>query len=116
MHSALYMPAERYAFAVGSLTAIMRMRIRDVEERRDMIHACMRTVGIDTGAWFIADGRTHPEHYGELLEALLAVEPSPFSGEIDPCAVKFVLGEVGDVWPDWLMAEDHDGNRPRLSA
>ncbi|MHA7882590.1 hypothetical protein [Nitratireductor rhodophyticola] len=34
-----------------------------------------------------------------LLDALLAVEPSPVSGRIDDCSVKLCLGEAGNVWP-----------------
>lgn len=34
-----------------------------------------------------------------LLEALLAVEPSPVTGRVDECSVKIALGEAGNVWP-----------------
>lgn len=40
-----------------------------------------------------------------LLEALLAVEPSPVTGRVDECSVKIALGEVGNVWPAWLQEE-----------
>lgn len=40
-----------------------------------------------------------------LLDALLAVEPSPVSGLIDECAVKIALGEAGNVWPAWVREE-----------
>lgn len=43
---------------------------------------------------FIAD-----ETYDKLVAALVNVEPCPVTGEIGPDQVKFVLGEIGDIWP-----------------
>lgn len=50
-------------------------------------------------------GRTSTEQEGDLLDALVAVDPSPITGEIDPCSVTFALRELGGMWPD-LVRED----------
>ncbi|WP_127595990.1 hypothetical protein [Nitratireductor alexandrii] len=95
----IYLPADRYAFNAAYLVKALRKRHPDPDTRRDHIHAALRTMGLDMGGLCLTGGRIAPEHHGELLDALLDLEPSAFTGEIDLCSVKLALGEHGGIWP-----------------
>lgn len=99
--SELYLPAVKYAFEAEMLTHLLQYRrAADPDALHMSVHAQLRLAGIDMGGLVINAPRVDPELRGDLIEALIAIEPSPFSGEIDLSDVRLVLGEVGDVWPD----------------
>ena len=61
----------------------------------------LRLGNVDMGELIINHpaSRVDPSIRLELVDALLAIELSPFTGEFDACDVKLALGEAGEVWP-----------------
>ncbi|MDF1598246.1 hypothetical protein PZ895_00450 [Mesorhizobium sp. YIM 152430] len=103
--SELYLPAVKYAFEAEMLTHLLQhRRSPDPDALRMGVHSQLRLAGIDMGGLVLNTPRVDPELRGDLIEALIAIEPSPFSGEIDLSDVRLVLGEVGDVWPDTILS------------
>ena len=102
--SEIYLPADKYAYEATMLTDLLQnRRASDRDALHMSIHAQLRVAGIEMGELVVNRPRVDPELRGDLIEALIAIEPSIFSDEIDESDVRFVLGEVGDVWPDSIL-------------
>ena len=102
--SEIYLPADRYAFEAMMLTHLLQhRRAPDYDTMHMSVHAQLRLAGVDMGGLVLNTPRVDPELRGDLIEALIAIEHSPFTDEIDESDVRIVLGEVGDVWPDAIL-------------
>jgi hypothetical protein len=68
---------------------------------RMALHSALRLGNVDMGELVINHpaSRVDPTLRLELVDALVAIELSLFTGEFDACEVKMVLGEAGEVWP-----------------
>jgi hypothetical protein len=130
MHPEIYIPGDQYAFAVQCIAAALNA-VLDEKARRyprpmddaatyDEVHGVVRAnlspVGVDLGGMSIAAGRTEPERYGDLVEALATLEPDGFTGEYEACQVKMVLGEIGNVWPESARPDSQSPAQAQLAA
>jgi hypothetical protein len=107
--SEIYLPAVIYAFEAKMLTHLLQSRrAADPDALHMSVHAQLRIAGVEMGELILNTPRLDPELRGDLVEALIAIEPSPFTDEIDESDVRFVLGEVGDVWPDSIEMPEID--------
>lgn len=96
----LYLPADRYAFAASQITNLLQHRLpANPDDAHIAVHTQLRASGIDMGEPVLATPRVNPSCRLELIEALIALQPSPITGQIDNSDVRLTLGEVGNVWP-----------------
>lgn len=98
--SEIYLPADRYAFEVAQISDLLQHRLpANPDDAQMAVHAQLRASGI-----YEQDSACYASHRSfqtpELVEALIALQPSPFTGEIDNSDVRLILGEVGNVWPE----------------
>ncbi|WEJ11173.1 hypothetical protein [Sinorhizobium prairiense] len=111
MKTANYIENDRYAFEAANLTATLRLihderiaiypRSADPAEAYERVHVALRAARlVELGAPRVVNGRVEPEHYGALVEALATLEPDAATGTMELDQVKFVLAEVGAIFPE----------------
>lgn len=87
----------------------------------DNAHAAARVnlgpAGIDLGTVAAGDGIARPEHFADLVQALADLRPDVYE-EIDLDQVKMVLGEIGNIWPEYTRPDDehYTATKARLDA
>jgi hypothetical protein len=45
------------------------------------------------------------ERCSRLVAALTKVQPCPVTGEVTDNEIKVILGEIGDIWPESILAD-----------
>ena len=110
--SDIYLADDLYDALVAGLTGVLRFRqsfdprdVRRATLTRHMLIAHMTAAGLDLGAINHAGDVPVPGRYGELLDALAALDGCPCSGEIEPYQITDALGEHGNCWPDCVLAD-----------
>lgn len=105
----IYLDAGRYGLLVDHLMHVLTLykgtwwheRCHAQRDAHMALHSALRLGNVEMGELVINHpaSRVDPTIRLELVDALVAIEPSPFTGEFDACDVKMVLGEAGEVWP-----------------
>ncbi|MDX0889754.1 hypothetical protein GOE07_02335 [Sinorhizobium medicae] len=108
MNSVTYIANDRYAFEVATLTAILRAILDEriaayprPTEAYERVHVALRAARfVDLGEPRVIHGRVEPEHHGDLVEALVTLEPDAVTGTIEGDQVTLTLAEVGAILPE----------------
>lgn len=114
----VYVADDRYSVEVERITDILRAAHIDAVARYsvehvpadrgellDRLHAALRSAGVDMGDMTVIDGQVMPTIRADLVEALASIQPDACTGEIEADQVKFVLGEIGNVWPESIRIQ-----------
>lgn len=105
MHIEMFLPASHYYLEAAHLTNTLRHEHENLDARRMAVHAALRGAGLELGDLVIVGTRVDPEHYVDLVEQLAVLEPCWFSGQIEDYQVRFVLGEIGNIWPQTIRSD-----------
>ena len=104
----IYMPDWQYQFLVKHLVKELRKR-GAYNARYSGAHQTLRSASwgaIDTGVSRWEDHRLMGDHYGELIDALIALPGDLLTDRIEADCVKFTLGEIGNIWPESIRPTD----------
>lgn len=110
----IYLDDPAYHVLVEHLTAILRRckkslfnpnPAEDAAGLRMHLLCALRLSSIDTGDLMLRPGTVIGTKRQELVEALADIEPDSGSAAYEPDAVKWVLGEDGNIWPASIRAE-----------
>lgn len=116
----IYLDDTAYRILVEHLTRILRRYKKslfnpnpaeDGAGLRMHLLAALRLSNINTGEFAIGSGYVVCTKRQDLVEALADIEPDSGTAAYEPDAVRWVLGEEGNIWPvsirsDALAADD----------
>ena len=96
--SAIYLDNDGYYRSIAFLTSIYRIPKQGrLAARRK--HTRKHFGEIDALA---ASLTAQNNRYHAIMSALDVMEHDPWTGRIEECQVKIVLGEIGDIWPEHI--------------
>ncbi|MER9702659.1 hypothetical protein NKJ10_00155 [Mesorhizobium sp. M0204] len=110
----LFLDNARYNLLVKCLRKALRRTYKHADERAYTAHTTLSLAGINMGRPSVVNGKVIPEFYGDLVEALAAVQPCAFSGEIENDEIITALGDAGNIWPAAIRA-DVEAHRQAVS-
>lgn len=97
---AIYVADDRYYPAVAMITRVYDLIAKD---RITALRKFIRESGTALDDAFAIVGADVDQRV-TVIEAFGELEPDPFTGNIEECQVKIVIGEIGDVWPENIRA------------